>query len=153
MTGQTFTNENEIIDAALQILESRIEYRTDQEAITSPQASSDYLKLRLAGKESEAFALLLLDNRHRVIRYVEPFHGTIDGCTVHTREIVKLALTHNAAAVILAHNHPSGIAEPSQADIALTQRLKDALALIDVRVLDHLIVGDEVLSFAERGLV
>ena len=97
---------------------------------------------------------MYLDIQHRLLRYEELFFGTIDGASVHPREVVKRVLHHNAAAVILAHNHPSGIAEPSQADKHITQRLKSALMLIDVRVLDHMIVGDqEVLSFAERGLL
>ena len=95
-----------------------------------------------------------MDNRHRLIKYEELFFGTIDGASVHPREVVKHALKHNAAAVIFAHNHPSGVAEPSQADQRITDRLKSALLLVDVRVLDHMIVGDrEVLSFAEKGLL
>jgi DNA repair protein RadC len=97
---------------------------------------------------------LFLDNRHRVISFDQMFTGTIDGASVHPREVVKRALQHNAAAVILTHNHPSGIAEPSRADISLTRRLTDSLALIDVRVLDHIVVGGvETVSFAERGLI
>jgi DNA repair protein RadC len=99
-------------------------------------------------------ARLLLDNRHRVLRFTELFRGTINGASVHPREVVKTALQHNAAAVILAHNHPSGVAEPSAADRQLTDRLKDALELVDIRVLDHLVVGDAgCVSFAERGLI
>jgi DNA repair protein RadC len=95
-----------------------------------------------------------LDNRHRVIGFEELFRGTLDGATVHPREVVKRALAHNAAAVILAHNHPSGVAEPSQADELITRRLKDSLALVDIRVLDHLVVGDSHCeSMAERGLM
>jgi DNA repair protein RadC len=97
---------------------------------------------------------MYLDNQHRLISYEELFFGTIDGASVHPREVVKRVLKHNAAAVIFAHNHPSGVAEPSQADRRITDRLKSALLLVDVRVLDHMIVGDqEVLSFAERGLL
>ena len=100
------------------------------------------------------FACLFLDNRHRVIKYEELFRGTIDGASVHPREVVKRALHHNSAAVILAHNHPSGVAEPSLADEAITRRLKDALSLVDVRVLDHFVVAaGESVSFAERGLL
>ena len=96
----------------------------------------------------------LLDKRHRLIEYVELFRGTIDGASVHPREVVKLALAKNAAAILLAHPHPSGVAEPSHADELITQRLKDALALIDVRVLDHLIIaGGDVVSMAEKGLM
>ncbi|MCY1425563.1 hypothetical protein D9M71_413530 [compost metagenome] len=98
------------------------------------------------------FACLFLDTRHRVLAFEVLFHGSIDGASVYPRQVVKRALAHNAAALILTHNHPSGVAEPSQADRLLTQRLKDALALVDVRVLDHFIVGDgEPLSMAERG--
>jgi DNA repair protein RadC len=123
-------------------------------ALSSPGDARDYLSVQLRGYAFEVFACLFLDNRHRVISFDELFRGTIDGATVHPREVVKLALDHRAAAVIMAHNHPSGIAEASAADKALTQRLKDALALIDVRVLDHFIIGDgEVFSFAERGLL
>ena len=153
MPAQTFNSDDAIIQAALQILEGRIEYKAYQQAITSPEAAKDYLKLRLAEGERETFATLFLDNRHRVIAYEEIFHGTIDGCSVHPREVVKLALNHNAAACIFAHNHPSGIAEPSRADEQITLRLKEALSLIDVRALDHLIIGETVVSLAERGLM
>jgi len=146
-------NDEELIAAALQILESRITYRVDKPIIQSPQESKDYVKLQLAERPYEVFACLFLDTRHRVLAFEELFRGTIDGCSVHPREVVKAALAHNAAAVILAHNHPSGNAEPSQADQRITERLRDALSLIDVRVLDHLVVGQEVVSFAERGLV
>jgi DNA repair protein RadC len=98
--------------------------------------------------------VLFLDNRHRVIAVEDMFRGTIDGASVHPREVVKAALTHNAAAVILAHNHPSGIAEPSQSDELITRRLKDALSLVEIRVLDHLVIGAGTTeSFAERGLL
>ena len=100
------------------------------------------------------FAALFLDNRHRVIRYEELFRGTIDGASVHPREVVKAALKLNAAALIFAHNHPSGVAEPSHADERLTRRLRDALGLVDIRVLDHVVIGDQqMVSFAERGLL
>jgi DNA repair protein RadC len=125
-----------------------------RDVISSPEATRDYLKLRLHGYPHEVFAALFLDNRHRVIDYRELFRGTIDGASVHPREVVRCALELNAAAVIFAHNHPSGVAEPSQSDLRITQRLKDSLALIDVRVLDHLIIGDgEGTSLAERGLL
>ena len=123
------------------------------DVLTSPEATRGYLISRLRDIPYEVFACLFLDNRHRVIAYEELFRGTIDGASVHPREVVKRALHHNAAAVILAHNHPSGVAEPSQADERITQRLKDALALVDIRVLDHMVIGDEVVSFAERGLI
>lgn len=121
--------------------------------LSCPEATRRFLAAHLRDNSAEVFACLFLDNRHRVIEYEELFQGTIDGASVHPREVVKRALYYNAAAVILAHNHPSGIAEPSQADERITQRLKDALALVDIRVLDHIIIGDEVVSFAERGLL
>jgi len=121
-------------------------------ALESPQQVRDYLKARLRHEPHEIFGCLFLDTRHRVLAFEALFHGTIDGASVYPRQVVKRALAHNAAAVILTHNHPSGIAEPSQADRLLTTRLKDALALVDVRVLDHFIVGDgEPLSMAEHG--
>ncbi len=124
------------------------------EELRNPGDTRMYLTARLRDYPYEVFASLYLDNRHRVIAFEELFRGTIDGASVHPREVVKRALHHNAAAVILAHNHPSGVAEPSRADEALTQRLKDALGLVDIRVLDHIVVGDgAVTSFAERGLL
>ncbi len=143
----------EIIEQAKEILQSLFS-RSDQTPFTGTQSVKHYLKFALAPKRREIFACLFLDNRHRLIKYEELFQGTIDGASVHPREVVKAALEHNAPAVILAHNHPSGVAEPSQADIQITTRLKEALALIDVRVLDHFIIGeDEPVSFAERGLI
>ncbi len=124
------------------------------DALTSPDATRHYLKSRLVTRPHEVFACLFLDTRHRIIRYEELFSGTIDGAAVYPREVVRRALDYNAAALILAHNHPSGIAEPSEADIHLTERLKSALALVDVRVLDHMIVGHgEVTSLAEKGRI
>jgi len=123
-------------------------------ALTSPGDTRRYLLARMQGRLQEVFACLYLDCRHRVIGYEEMFFGTIDGASVHPREIVRRCLHHNAAALIVAHNHPSGVAEPSQADRGLTDRLVQALALIDVRVLDHVVVGDtETASFAELGLL
>jgi DNA repair protein RadC len=120
----------------------------------SPKATTDYLTARLATREFETFTLIYLDNRHRMIACQDLFRGTIDGASVHPREVVKEALRHNAAAVILAHNHPSGVAEPSQADELITRRLREALALVDIRVLDHVIIaGAESISFAQRGLL
>ncbi len=122
--------------------------------LSSPEATRNYLKAQLRDRTYEVFVCLFLDTRHRVIAYEELFRGTIDGASVYPREVVKRALTHNAAAVIFAHNHPSGVAEPSQADRLITERLSSALALVEIRVLDHLIVGDgQPLSFAERGLL
>ncbi len=123
------------------------------DSLSSPQDTRRYLSSQLRDYPHEVFAVLLLDQRHRVICFEELFRGTIDGANVYPREVVKKALQHNAAAVIFAHNHPSGVAEPSQADERITQRLKEALALVDIRVLDHFVVGDEVVSFAERGLL
>lgn len=123
-------------------------------ALLNPQATRDFLYMRLRDLPHEVFCCLYLDNRHRVLAFEELFRGTLDGANVHAREVVKRALAHNAAAVILAHNHPSGVAEPSPADEAVTQRLKAALGLVDIRLLDHLIVGDcRCESFAERGLL
>lgn len=124
------------------------------DALQNPRDTRRYLTARLRGHPYEVFACLFLDSRHRVIACEDLFRGTIDGASVYPREIVRRGLYHNAAAVILAHNHPSGIAEPSQADRRLTGRLREALALVDIRVLDHLVVGDgEAVSFAERGLL
>src|SRR5882672_1920666 len=123
-------------------------------ALTSPRAVRDYLRLALAGREQEVFVVLLLDAQHRVIASEELFRGTLTQTSVYPREVVKCALKHNAAAVIFAHNHPSGVAEPSHADEILTRSLKSALALVDIRVLDHFIVaGTRTMSFAERGLL
>jgi DNA repair protein RadC len=122
--------------------------------LASPRTTRDFLATRLRDLEHEVFCVLYLDKRHRLIQFEELFRGTIDGASVHPREVVKLALQKNSAAVIIAHNHPSGIAEPSQADELITQRVKAALALVDIRLLDHIIIGDGVtVSFAERGLI
>jgi len=147
-------DEDAIIRQAMDILMRRMR-TNDGSVLTSPEATRDYLTMKLTEKEHEVFACLFLDNRHRVICYEELFRGTIDGASVHPREVVKETLKHNAAAVIFAHNHPSGVAEPSQADLRITQKLKDALAMIEVRVLDHIIIGDALTStsFAERGLL
>ncbi len=123
-------------------------------ALDSPHVVRDFLAIKLGALEHEVFSVLLLDTRHRLIEYVELFRGTIDGASVHPREVVKLALARNAAAIILAHPHPSGIAEPSAADELITRRLREALALVDIRVLDHLIIaGGEAVSLCERGLL
>ena len=125
-----------------------------QPVLTSPNVVREYLAVHYAGHEREVFSCLFLDSRHRLISVEEMFLGTVDGASVHPREVVKRALKLNAAAVILAHNHPSGVAEPSQADELITVRLRDALALVDIRVLDHLVIGGAtVTSFAERGLI
>src|SRR5688572_3477643 len=123
-------------------------------AMTAPEATRQFLTAQLRDRPYEVFCCLHLDNRHRLIHFEEIFRGTIDGASVHPREVVRQALQYNAAALIFAHNHPSGVAEASQADELITRRLRDALALVDIRVLDHLIVGDNhCLSFAERGLL
>ena len=124
-----------------------------KDCLTSPADTMAYLHSQLRDRQHEVFACVMLDNRNRVISFREMFRGTIDGASVYPREVVKQALADNAAGVILAHNHPSGIAEPSQADIQITERLKKALALVDIRVLDHVIIGDETLCFSERGLI
>jgi len=125
-----------------------------EDALTSPALTQAYLQARLSDYPHEVFACLFLDNRHRVIDYEELFRGTIDGASVHPREVVRRALHHNAAALILAHNHPSGVAEPSEADHRITLRLSDALALVDVRVLDHVVVAaGTFVSMAEQGLL
>lgn len=122
--------------------------------LSSPADTRRFLIAQLRDRPSEVFCCLYLDNRHRLIEFEELFRGTIDGAAVHPREVLRRALEHNAAAVILAHNHPSGIAEPSRADELITLRLRDALALVDIRVLDHIIVaGPEAISLAERGLI
>lgn len=124
------------------------------DALSNPADTRRYLTARLRGYPHEVFACLFLDNRHRVIEFEELFTGTLDGASVHPREVVKRALAHNAAAVIFAHNHPSGVAEPSRTDEVLTANLKRALALVDVQVLDHFVVGtDTTVSFRERGMI
>ena len=122
--------------------------------INNPLETGHYLTSRLRDYPYEVFACLFLDTRHRIITYEELFQGTIDNATVHPREVVRRALQHNAAAVILAHNHPSGLAEPSEADRRITRCLKDALGLIDIRVLDHFVIGDrDAVSFSQRGWI
>lgn len=142
---------DEVLQAAQSLLLSRVR---NTEVFTSPQAVRDFLRVRLSALEHEIFAVLHLDAQNRVLEYVEMFRGTVSQTSVYPREVVKESLARNSAAVILVHNHPSGAALPSRADEALTQTLKAALALVDVRVLDHLIVaGADVVSFAELGLL
>lgn len=147
-------NEEErctLINLALKALAAR-HYRG--RAIRSPADTQAYLQLRLADKKTERFGFVLLDNRHRVLEVKELFQGTIDGTSVYPRVVVQKVLEANAAAVIFFHNHPSGVAEPSQADERITRRLKSALELVDVRVLDHFIVAHgETVSMASRGLI
>ena len=138
----------ELMQRALQ------EELTQRDVLSSPGMVRDYLRVLLSGREHEIFVVILLDAQNRVIEAEELFHGTLTQTSVYPREVVKCALRHNAAAVIFAHNHPSGVAEPSHADQLLTQSLKQALALVDVKALDHFVVaGTACLSFAERGLI
>ena len=123
------------------------------EAMTSPSASARHIQVLLGGYEHEVFFVLWLDSQHQILAANELFRGTVDGASVYPREVVKEGLACNAAAVIFAHNHPSGCTEPSQADIRITERLKKALLLVDIRVLDHLVVGSDVTSMADRGLL
>ena len=144
-------NADEVLQAAQRILCAQLRGR---EVLTSPQAVRDFLRVKLGGLEHEVFAVLMLDAQNRLIEYVELFRGTVSQASVYPREVVKESLAFNAAAVIFCHNHPAGVAEPSRADEVLTQTLKTALSLVDVRVLDHLIVAsNDVMSFAERGLL
>lgn len=147
---QQHYRENEVLEQAAQILANRY-LRTD--AFCHPETTKEFLRFKLGGLEREVFAVMLLDNQHRLIEFNELFQGTVDAVSVYPREVVKAALACNAAAVIFAHNHPSGQPEPSEADKRITQRLKDALALVDIRVLDHIVVGEGCVSFAERGLL
>ena len=140
-----------VVELARRSLQQRL---ADRPAFDSPQAVRDYLQLQLAAREHEVFAVLFLDAQQRLLRFDEMFRGTLTQTSVYPREVVRRALALNAGAVILAHNHPSGVAEPSRADEFLTQTLKSALALVDVRVLDHFVVGKgQIVSFAERGLL
>lgn len=148
-------DDDSIIEQAIMLLQSRL--KTPGMALTDSKSVRNYLVLRLAQLEEEHFSMLLLDNQHCVIGFESIFRGTIYGASVYPRVVVKTVLAHNAAAVIFAHNHPSGDPEPSPADITITRQLKESLALIDVRVLDHIIVGgcSQTLSvsFAERKLL
>ncbi len=140
-----------VITLAIKVLS--IKHRVGR-VLSKPDETRDFLRLRLADYRNEIFGCLFLDNRHRIIAVRELFQGTIDGASVYPRVVVQQAMEVNAAAVVFFHNHPSGVAEPSHADEAITRRLKDALALVDVRVLDHFVVSaGESVSFAERGLL
>ncbi|MEW8186181.1 MAG: DNA repair protein RadC [Candidatus Thiodiazotropha endolucinida] len=146
-----YTQLQAVLEMARRYLHEQLE---TSGSLTTPEQTQDYLRARLRHYAYEVFSCLFLDNRHRVIRYEELFRGTIDGANVHPREVVRRALELNAAALIFAHNHPSGMAEPSWADRQITQRLKDALALVDIRVLDHIVIGEgEAVSLAERGMI
>lgn len=144
-------SEADILDRAESILRARF---TRANYLTSPALVRDYLRISMGPEEREIFGVILLDSQHGVLRFERLFYGTIDSASVYPREIVKLALQHNAAAVVLAHNHPSGNPEPSEADIKLTQRVQQALQTVDIRLLDHLIVsGTHSVSLAERALI
>ncbi|EBM9948744.1 DNA repair protein RadC [Salmonella enterica subsp. enterica serovar Give] len=144
------TSAQQTIREALTLLENQL--REPGAAFTSTQAARDWLRLRMAGLEREEFMVLYLDNQHRLIAHETLFTGTINHTQVHPREVVKSGLKHNAAAVIVAHCHPSGLAEPGQADRQITERLRQALNLVDIRLLDHLVAGGmEIVSFAEKG--
>ncbi len=147
---ERIAQENRVINEALQILDRRLFSRGPE--LTTPSVVAEYLKLLLVQQEHEVFAVVFLDAKHRVLQFEVLFHGSIDSASIYPRQVVKRALAHNAAAVILSHNHPSGCPEPSLADRVLTARLKEALGLVDVRVLDHFIVGEgRPLSLAEYG--
>jgi len=141
---------HQILDKAAEILS--VQYLRN-DVFINPQATKDYLSYKLGGYDKEVFAVMMLDSQHRLNEFRELFFGTIDSASVYPREVVKAVLEANAAAVIFAHNHPSGNPEPSKADKDITKRLSDALGLIDVRVLDHIVVGETSTSFAERGLL
>jgi DNA repair protein RadC len=142
----------DVLDRAQALLTQR--YRVGSPVLTSPALTREFLHVHLGAYEHEIFGVLHLDSRHRLIAVENLFRGTLNSASVHPREVVKAVLTRNAAAVVLYHNHPSsGLSEPSAADELITRRLKEALALIDVRVLDHLIIGESIYSFAESGLL
>jgi len=152
MDAYNFESKDEVIAAAIRFVEEKATYTT--ETLTSPQASKDLLRLRIGDREREIFCVLYLNSQHNLLEVDELFMGTIDGAAVYPREIAKAALAHNAAAVILGHNHPSGITEPSSADRRITERIVSALGLLDIRVLDHVIVSTQAsFSFAEDGLL
>jgi len=142
---------DDVLERAQALLAQR--YRVGSPVLTSPALTREFLRMHLGACEHEVFGMLHLDSRHRLIAVENLFRGTINSSSVHPREVVKSALAHNAAAVVLYHNHPSGLTEPSAADELITRRLREALALIDVRVLDHLIVAEAIYSFAEAGLL
>lgn len=141
----------DVLDRAQALIAQR--FRAGAPVLSAPSRTREFLRLKLGALDHEVFSVLFLDNRHRLIEYVELFRGTIDGASVHPREVVKEALARNAAALIFCHCHPSGQASPSQADERITQRLKDALALVDIRVLDHFVVGESIVSMAEMGIL
>lgn len=145
-------NEQKVLARAARILAREAKERPY--SMTSPQLVRDFLRFRLEHVEHEMFCVLFLDSQNRLIEFAELFRGTLNSASVYPREVVKEALHYNAAAVILAHNHPSGIAEPSAADRTITKRLQEALGLLEIRVLDHIVVGSPgMVSFAEEGLI
>ena len=145
-------NEQKVLDRAARILAREMKERPH--AMNSPQLVRDFLRFRLEHVEHEVFCVLFLDSQNRLIEFAELFRGTLGSASVYPREVVKEALRHNARSLLFAHNHPSGIAEPSDADRRITQRLQEAQGLFDIRVLDHLVVGSpEIVSFAERGWI
>ncbi len=147
--------EQTTLNQAANIMERMLAYDNPQWSLNSPTRTKEYLATRFAGLEREEFVVVFLDSQHKVIAAECLFKGTIDSASIYPREVVKAALGHNAAAVVLAHNHPSGSPEPSQADIKITNRLIEALNLMNIRTLDHIVVGaqDAMCSFAERGLI
>lgn len=146
--------EQSIIDQAASILDREAKLKGDANVLTSPKLVRQYLRFAIEAKEHEVFIAIFLDTHHRVIESIELFRGTLDQASVYPREVVKEALKYNAGAVIFAHNHPSGTPEPSQADRKITERLKEALGLFDIRVLDHFVVGaGDIVSFSERGII
>lgn len=141
-------------DDILKLAEEVARYKLSKpESINDTESAIKYIAAAMRNLEHEVFAILHLDNRHKVIAFEEMFRGTIDGASVHPREVAKSALLKNSAAIIVAHNHPSGCVEPSRADIQITKRLSESLALLDIRLLDHIIVGESEYSFANMGLL
>jgi len=143
-------SDDQVLEMAAEIIETKY-LRGD--SFNNPAAVKEFLQCKLANYEREVFAVLLLDSQNSLIEYKELFFGTINSANIHPREVLKIALQHNAAAVMFAHNHPSGNSEPSNADKQITQKLKGLLEGIDIRVLDHIVVGKDCVSFAERGLL
>lgn len=152
VSKEALEHDNSIINQALSILNRRM-LRTENLLISKPQDVKNYLKLKIANKEHEVFSVMFLDTRHKLIAYEEMFRGTIDEASVYPREVVKKALEHNAAAIVLAHNHPSGDSTPSQADEKITFRLCVACKLMGIQVIDHLIIGESITSLAEKGVL
>ena len=142
--------DHQILEKASEIIAAKF---LGSDPFTAAKATKEYLTFKLANYDKEVFAVMLLNTQHQLIEYRELFFGTVDSASIYPRDVVKAVLEVNASAVIFAHNHPSGSAEPSEADKRITKRLSDALGLIDVRVLDHVVVGREPVSFAERGLI